>query len=131
MAASKLRVRWGELPAGMRAEVESLAGAPVAAAVNCTGGFSPGLASRLTLTDGRQVFVKAMDGELWPVQAGFHRAEARVAAALPAALAIPRFLGSFDGGRWVALAFECVDGTEPAQPWKPPNCAGWPPPSAS
>jgi Phosphotransferase enzyme family len=115
--ASKRRPLWAELPAPARARIEDLLACPVVAAQNCEGGFSPGFASRLTLADGRRAFVKAMDSDGWPAQALFHRAEARVAAALPASVPAPRFLGSFDDGRWVALAFESVDGTEPAQPW--------------
>lgn len=116
-AASKRRPRWAELPAPARAQIERLLASPVVTAQNCEGGFSPGFASRLTLADGRRAFVKAMDCDAWPSQALFHRAEARVAAALPASIPAPTLLGSFDDGHWVALAFEAVEGTEPAQPW--------------
>jgi hypothetical protein len=50
----------------------------------CRCGFSPGLASRLLLADGRLAFAKAVDAATHPVEGGFHRAELRVAAALPA-----------------------------------------------
>jgi len=116
-AASKRRPRWQQLPAQVRAQIEHLLASPVAIARNCEGGFSPGFASRLALSDGRQVFVKAMDADAWPAQALMHRAEANVAAALPVGIPAPQFLGSFDDGHWVALAFECIDGAEPAQPW--------------
>jgi Ser/Thr protein kinase RdoA (MazF antagonist) len=118
-AGSKRRPLWAELPTPARMQIEHLLASPVVTAQNCEGGFSPGFASRLTLADGRRAFVKAMDCDAWPSQALFHRAEARVAAALPAGLPAPRFLGSFDDGHWVALAFEGVDGAEPAQPWDP------------
>jgi hypothetical protein len=117
MAASKRRPPWDELPAQVRAQIEQLIAGPVVRAENCAGGFSPGFASLLTLAGGRRAFVKAMDGDAWPSQAPWHRAEASVAAALPASIPAPRFLGSFDDGHWVALAFEGIDGTEPAQPW--------------
>jgi hypothetical protein len=117
IAASKRRPLWDELPAPARAQIEHLLASPVVAAQNCEGGFSPGFASRLTLADGRHAFVKAMDGDAWPSQAPMYRAEAGVAAALPGSVPAPGFLGSFDDGHWVALAFEGIDGTEPAQPW--------------
>jgi Ser/Thr protein kinase RdoA (MazF antagonist) len=117
VSASKVRLRWGEMPASVRARIGQLVASPVLVATNCPGGFSPGLASRLALGDGRRVFVKAMDADAWPLEAAFHRREARTAAALPGAVPAPRFLGWFDDGRWVILAFEYVDGAEPAQPW--------------
>jgi aminoglycoside phosphotransferase (APT) family kinase protein len=119
MAASKDRLRWEEMPLPIRAEVERLTGGTVIAARNCPGGFSPGLASRLTVAGGRRVFVKAMDADAWPAEAIAHRAEAVIAAALPATVPAPRFLGAFDDGHWVVLAFEDVDGAEPSRPWDP------------
>jgi len=90
----------------------------VIAAQSCPGGFSPGFASRLTLAGRRQVFVKAMDIQAWPDQADAYRTEAQIAANLPGTGAVPQFRGSFDDGDWVVLAFEWIDGSEPAQPWK-------------
>jgi aminoglycoside phosphotransferase (APT) family kinase protein len=119
MAASKDRPRWDELPLQVRAAIERLVGGTVIATRNCPGGFSPGLASRLTLAGGRRVFVKAMDAGAWPAEADTHRTEAVIAAALPAAVPAPRFLGAFDDGHWVVLAFEAVDGAEPSRPWDP------------
>jgi hypothetical protein len=119
MAASKKRPRWGDLPVSARAAIERLIAGPVVAAQNCAGGFSPGFASRLTLADGCRVFVKAMDVDEWPEEAISHRAEATVAAALPDSVPAPRFLGCDDDGQWVILAFDCIDGAEPAQPWDP------------
>jgi hypothetical protein len=113
MSASKNRLRWQQVPAGIRSEVERLAGGQVLAAVNCADGFSPGLASRLTLAGGRMAFVKAMDAGAWPDQVSIYRAEAAVAAALPREVLAPRLLGSFDDRRWVVLVFECVDGAVP------------------
>ena len=119
MSASKDRLRWHEIPAPVRAEIEQLIGGTVITAQNCPGGFSPGLASRLTLTDGRRVFVKAVDADAWPDEATTHRTEAVIAAALPASVPTPRFLGTFDNGHWAVLAFEDIDGAEPPQPWRP------------
>jgi aminoglycoside phosphotransferase (APT) family kinase protein len=119
MSASKDRLRWKEMPASIRAEIEQLIGGTVSTAQNCPGGFSPGFASRLALADGRRVFVKAMDADAWPEEATTHRTEAAITAALPATVPAPQFLGSFDNGHWVVLAFADIDGAEPPQPWNP------------
>jgi len=117
VSASKNRPRWDELPGYVRRLVEGVIDGQVVAAENCPGGFSPGFASRLTLADGRRAFAKAVDGDAWPSQLMMYRDEARVAAQLPPGIPAPCFLGSMDDGRWVVLAFECVDGREPARPW--------------
>ena len=117
MSVSKDRLRWNEVPGSIRAATEALVGGPVADAENCPGGYSPGLASRLTLRDGRRVFVKAMDGNVWPSECEAHRTEAVVASALPASVPAPAFIGCFDDGSWVVLAFEDVDGVSPEVPW--------------
>ena len=112
-SAGKQRLRWDQLPADARSGIERLAGGSVVAAVSCTGGFSPGMASRLELSGGRRVFVKAMDAVDWPEQITHYRVEARVSAALPPDVPAPRLLEWSDDGRWVILVFECVDGIEP------------------
>jgi len=117
MSASKDRLRWNEVPESTRAAIEALVGGRVAAAENRSGGFSPGLASRLTLDDGRRVFVKAMDGDAWPLECAAYRTEALVVRSLPASVPAPAFIGSFDDGRWVVLALEAIDGVPPDEPW--------------
>jgi hypothetical protein len=115
--ASKRRLRWDGVPDTVRAAIERIAGSRVIHAANQAGGFSPGLAARLRLADGRAVFAKAIDGR-WPTEARFYRDEARIAAALPAEVPAPRLLGSFDDDAWVGMVFEYVDGHEPARPWR-------------
>ncbi|MFD7666002.1 phosphotransferase family protein [Streptomyces sp. NPDC059788] len=87
-------------------------------AVTQTGGFSPGVAARVRLVDGRRVFVKAVGPEPNPEAPDLHRAEARITAALPTAAPVPPLLMALDLEGWVVLAFEDVDGKMPAQPWQ-------------
>ncbi|WP_424528073.1 phosphotransferase enzyme family protein [Sphaerisporangium viridialbum] len=121
MSASKRRLRWNAVPQDVRRAVEDLLDGQVVDARSCAGGFSPGLASRLRLADGRRFFVKAINADQWPFEVAAYRDEAHVAAALPADIPVPRMIGTIDDGHWVALAFEHIDGTEPAQPWTIPE----------
>src|SRR5271165_4564580 len=111
------RLPWTALPAQLQAQVEQLLGGRVLAATTQPGGFSPGIAARLVLDDGRRAFVKAV-GEINPDARSLHRAEARIAAALPPETPAPRLLGCVDRDGWVILAFDDVDGQLPAQPWR-------------
>ncbi|QPP06480.1 phosphotransferase [Streptomyces bathyalis] len=117
-AAEGVRLPWGAMPASVRLEIEAVLGGPVEQAVTQPGGFSPGVAARVRLADGRRAFVKAVGHAQNPDSPGMHRAEARIAAALPATVPAPRLLGSFDDGSWVALIYEDVEGRMPAQSWR-------------
>jgi aminoglycoside phosphotransferase (APT) family kinase protein len=107
------------MPAALRQAVEAGLGSRVVEAVTQPGGFSPGVAARLVLADGRRAFVKAVGPQPNPESPDLHRAEARVAAALPAAAPAPRLLACYDQDGWVALLFEDIDGVMPRQPWRP------------
>jgi aminoglycoside phosphotransferase len=112
-----------EVPRHVRRAIEEILGAPVVAAHSQPGGFSPGLAARLVLADGRRAFAKAVGAERNPDAPGFHRREVEVLAALPPDLPVPGLLGSYDDGDWVALVVEDVDGRAPAEPWRPAELA--------
>jgi aminoglycoside phosphotransferase len=112
-----------EVPERVRRAIEEILGAPVVAAHSQPGGFSPGLAARLVLADGRRAFAKAVGAERNPDAPVFHRREVEVLAALPPDLPVPRLLGSHDDGDWVALVVEDVDGQAPAEPWRPAELA--------
>ncbi|MFG1807181.1 aminoglycoside phosphotransferase family protein [Streptomyces sp. NPDC049040] len=114
-----VRAPWAAVPAGLRAAVEERLGAPVVAADTQSGGFSPGVAARLLLADGRRAFVKAVSEAQNPESPGIHRSEARNAAGLPAAVPAPRLLACFDRDGWVVLLFEDVEGRAPVLPWRP------------
>ncbi|MGW6983149.1 phosphotransferase family protein [Streptomyces sp. NPDC054932] len=117
--ATGVRKEWWAVPDDVRSLVEEGLGARVESAATQAGGFSPGVAARVRLTDGRRVFLKAAGPEPNPDTPGIHRAEARIAAALPPAAPAPALLGSWDVDGWVVLAFEDIDGRVPAQPWQP------------
>ena len=116
--AQGARIPWEGVPERVREAVEARLGAQVQNAVTQPGGFSPGVAARLRLDDGRSVFVKAVGPEPNPDSPEFHRREAQVAAVLPSETPAPKFLFSHDDGAWVALVFEDVDGHEPELPWR-------------
>ncbi|MFI1682638.1 phosphotransferase [Streptomyces sp. NPDC020607] len=116
--ATGVRTPWGELPAHVRGELESVLGAPVVDAVTQRGGFSPGVAARVRLADGRRAFIKAVSAEANPGSPELHRAEARNSAALPDHVPAPRLLAAYDDGLWVALAFEDIEGHQPHVPWR-------------
>lgn len=111
------RLPWDRLPAQIRGQVESGIGGRVVSAESQPGGFSPGVAARVVLDDGRRAFVKAAGPKPNPVAPRLHRAEARIAGALPPEAPAPRLLFTYDDGDWVALAFEDVGGRPPLLPW--------------
>ncbi len=116
-AAEGKRLPWTALPTSLRHLVEQKLGSNVLAAVTQPGGFSPGVAARLRLADGSRAFVKAV-GDINPESPDMHRAEARIAAALPPDVPAPRLLTSIDSDGWVVLLFEDIEGQMPAQPWR-------------
>ncbi len=115
-----VRLDWADMPGRVRAEIERWLGGVVVKAVTQPTGFSPGVASRVTVDDGRRVFVKAIGPEPNPDTPGMHRREARIMAAMPSGAPVPRLLWSYDEGEtgWIVLVFEDVDGRQPAQPWR-------------
>ena len=117
--ATGARLHWEQLPGPVRHALEARLGSTVTESVTQPGGFSPGVAARLRLADGRRVFLKAISGRPNPDSPAMHRREARIAAALPASVPTPRLLWSYDDGDWVAILFEDVDGWTPVTPWRP------------
>ncbi|MFB9469510.1 phosphotransferase family protein [Nonomuraea salmonea] len=109
---------WTALPAPVVEEIERLLGARVTGATDQPGGFSEGVAARVRLADGTHAFVKAAQTARAPAAAAFHRREAPISERLAGLAPVPRLLGAYDDGDWVALAFEEIDGRLPAQPWR-------------
>ena len=121
LTAIASRVPWEQVPAGVRAGIESWLGEPVIASTTHAGGFSPGLAATLTAVSGRRVFAKAVGSDRNPDSPAIYRQEAVIVRALPAGLPVPRYLHDFEDqtSGWVVLVFENVDGASPSLPWIP------------
>jgi hypothetical protein len=117
--ATGVRIGWRDLPAHVRTALEAVIGGPVVSAESQPGGFSPGTADRVVTADGRRAFVKAISWAQNAYAPDLHRREAAISAALPASAPVPRLLGSYDDGEWVALVLEDVDGRHPHTPWVP------------
>jgi aminoglycoside phosphotransferase (APT) family kinase protein len=117
LAVGGNRLTWADLPEGLRSGLEAQLGAAVVSATSQSGGFSPGLASRLVLADGRRAFAKAISTSLSAPGVAAFRREARNLVALPADVPAPRLLWSLEWGEWIALVIEDIDGRTPAQPW--------------
>ena len=117
MPARGVRVHWDEVPAEVRAALEQRLGASVVRASTQPQGFSPGLAARLTLADGRRAFIKAVSEVSNPDTPDIHRREARVLRAMPAGVPVPQLRWTFDDRGWVALCLEDIDGRHPHEPW--------------
>ena len=115
------RQQWADLPASIRAGIEERLGATVVSARSQAGGFSPGLAAIVATTTGDRAFVKAVGPEPNPTSPLIHRREALVAAYLPADAPVARLRWDWDtgGDGWVVLAFDVVEGRQPAIPWVP------------
>lgn len=111
------RCAWSELPTSVSAAIEQSVDARVVDAVSQEHGFSPGLAARCVLDDGRRVFVKAVSEDVNVDSARLARHEVRVNAHLQHVEAAPRLLHADDDGTWVVAVFEDVDGRQPSLPW--------------
>jgi hypothetical protein len=118
--AKGVRLDWAALPIGLRDTIEKGLGSAVIGWASQPTGFSPGVAARLRLADGRRVFLKAVSSAQNPHSPAMHRREGQVVAALPPGVPVPRLLWSYDEGEpgWVVLVFEEIDGTTPAVPWQ-------------
>jgi phosphotransferase family enzyme len=117
MAPTATRITWTDIEPQVRGAVEAELGAAVVSTVDAQGGYSPSFASRCELSDGREVFVKAVSSDQNPVSPTMLRHEVRVTRDLPEAVPAPRLRHSYDDGRWVVAVFDAIDGVLPRQPW--------------
>lgn len=111
-----VRLGWEDLPARVHDWAGELLGGPVVSAESQPGGFSPGTADRVRTADGRRAFVKAVSAAQNPDTPALHRREGEVLAGLTGVGSVPRLLGVYDDGEWVALMIEDVEGRHPL-PW--------------
>jgi hypothetical protein len=124
--ATARRPHWADLPAAARDAITLRLASEVISTSSTGIGFTPGFASRLDLTDGRRVFVKAAseadDGRYGWTLSDAYREEIRKLRALPSDLPAPALLWTVDddiaGVRWVILCLEYVDGAPPRRPWQ-------------
>ena len=117
------RPHWQDVSAAARDAVERRLNARVVAGSSAIAGFTPGLASVLTLDDGRAVFLKGAGPtqEAWLAQA--YRREAATVAALPSHPATVPLLWTLDADGWFLAAYEAVAATHPPRPWTQKDAA--------
>ena len=115
---TSFRIEWDVVPPAVQAAVASVLGAPVVSAVNEAGGFTPSLAARCRLGDGRRAFLKAGSAAVTNDRVvEMLRAEAALAPHFPTGFPAPRLRHVVDDGEWVVLVYEEIDGRLPHQPW--------------
>ncbi|MGH3754723.1 MAG: phosphotransferase [Pseudonocardiaceae bacterium] len=108
-----VRPSWTDLPEALRDALTHRLG-PIRHADVQSGGFTPGVAARVTTEHDRRTnraFVKAVPAD--HVLAPKYRAEAAIAGQLPAATPAPRLRWTGDLDGWVVLIFDDVDGRHP------------------
>ena len=110
------RPGYEQVPRQLRQWVERELGSPVALATSQPGGFSPGVAARLTTVDGARAFVKTIATSRHAETAALYRYESQAMLAIPPGPALPRLYATYDDGDWVGLLLEDIDGRHPV-PW--------------
>src|SRR3954454_23670805 len=116
--AEGIRLPYDDLPARVRGWVDEALGSHVVSAETQAGGFSPGVAARVTCADGTRAFVKAVSAERNAESPTMHRREAKITATLPEVAPAPRLLASYDDGTWVALLLQDIEGRHPHLRWR-------------
>ena len=106
-----MRIEWSAVPEAIRAGTEDILGSRVVSATTQFGGFSHGLAARLTLQDESRLFMKAIPGDEW--LAKFYRNEAATCAVLPAEAPAPRLKFTANIQGWCIVGFDDVEGHHP------------------
>ena len=108
---------WPDVPGTVRRAITDSVGAPIVSAQSPPGGFTPGVAARLVLADGRRCFVKAASASYGDWVTTAYRHEASVNVHLPPAVPAPRKWTHIDDGDWVCLVFDDVAGRFPSPSW--------------
>ncbi|MCX4791927.1 aminoglycoside phosphotransferase family protein [Streptomyces sp. NBC_01221] len=105
------RLRWADVPAPLRARLETALGSPVTDTVTPAGGFGHQLATALTLADGRRFFVKAAPTGDPLTAANLH--EGAVLGSLPPGAPAPDLVGVHHAAGWTAVVIAHLDGPHP------------------
>jgi hypothetical protein len=116
--AAGVRMPYEELPAVVRAWVERTLGSVVVSAATQQGGFSPGVAARLTTASGRRAFLKAVGTSLNPKTPELFRQEITAMQAIGPLPMAPVLYDVYDDGDWVGLLLEDIEGRLPPHPWE-------------
>jgi aminoglycoside phosphotransferase (APT) family kinase protein len=111
------RLGWTDLSDGLRHDIEAALDAPVVEWSSQEEGFSPGMAARCSLADGREVFIKALSGELVELSGRFYTHEIKVNGLLPAGAPAPTIQAVVETDQGAAIVFDHVAGRVPGAPW--------------
>ncbi|WP_433520164.1 aminoglycoside phosphotransferase family protein (plasmid) [Nonomuraea sp. CA-143628] len=110
LGQTAVRPSWNSLPPPVRRSIAGRLGSPIQSVADQRGGFTPGVAARLTL-DGDAVFIKAVLSD-HPLGDAY-RHEARTADQLPHAAPAPQLRWHDRIGDWFVLVFDAVAGRHP------------------
>lgn len=116
--AMRERLTWAELPQEVQDWVQDTLGSPVEEAVSQASGFSLGTADRLSCSNGRRAFLKAVNEADQPQTAALHRAEIKASCMIPEGAPTPTLLAAYDREGWVAILLEDIAGRHPHTPWE-------------
>lgn len=106
------RIDWAQLPIAIQERVQQLAGSEIHQVQSQTGGFSAGLASRVSFTNGQKFFIKAVPTSSEGTYELYVR-EADVLRAIPRNLPAAHLIDAFIGDEWAVLVIEDVEGRHP------------------
>lgn len=106
------RIDWAQLPSDIRERIERLAGAEIREAQTQGGGFSAGVASRVSFVDGQRLFVKAVPKTSRGTFDLYVR-EAGVLRTIPRDLPAAHLVDAFTQNEWAVLVIEDVEGRHP------------------
>jgi aminoglycoside phosphotransferase (APT) family kinase protein len=106
------RIDWAQLPIAIQERVQQLAGSEVRQAQSQTGGFSAGLASRVSFANGQRFFIKAVPTSSEGTYELYVR-EAEVLRTIPRNLPAAHLVDAFTVDEWTVLVIEDVEGRHP------------------
>lgn len=108
------RIEWAALPSAVHERIERLVGSEVQGAQTQAGGFSAGVASRVSFTDGQRLFVKAVPATSTGTFELYLR-EAEVLRKIPRDLPAAHLIDAFTQSDWAVLVIEDVEGRHPGR----------------